>query len=92
MTTLFDTTRPVKTTRRRRFAAGLLSPDRPSERSAADRASRAAESARMEAERVARWYDRQAAESAALDALTRGLIPPDLARDLMAAGIIGHDP
>lgn len=73
MTTLFDATRPVKTTRpARRFGAGIL-PTYPvymSDHTAADEAWWAAESARMEDARI----DRQAAESAALDALTRGLV------------------
>jgi hypothetical protein len=42
------------------------------------------------AARLDRHYDRLAAESYATDALCRGLIPRDLAADLMATSLIGH--
>ena len=73
MTTLYDATRPVKTARpARRFGAGILAtyPVYTSDHTAEDEAWWAAESARMEDARIAR----QAAESIALDALTRGLV------------------
>ena len=73
MTTLYDATRPVKAAcPARRFGAGIL-PTYPvymSDHTAADEAWWAAESARMEEARL----DQIAAESVALDALTRGLI------------------
>jgi hypothetical protein len=73
MTILYDATRPVKTTRR--FGAGILAtyPTYRVDYSAADAAWLAADNARREAEN--RMFDRMAREAAALDALTRGLIP-----------------
>lgn len=72
MTTLFDATRPVKTTRTRRFGAGLLAtaPVFAVGYEASDAAWWAAESARREDEAL----DRMAGEAAALDAMERGLI------------------
>ena len=36
-------------------------------------------------------WDFWAAESAAMDALERGLIPPDLARAIARTSLVGHD-
>ena len=90
MTILFDATRPVKTTRpARRFGAGILAtrPVYTSDHTAADEAWWAAESARLEDAR----FDWMAAETAALDSLTRGLIPADLAGAIASTRIGGHD-
>jgi hypothetical protein len=87
MTTLFDATRPVKTARR--FGIGILAthPVYPADHTTEDEAWWAAESARMENAR----FDRMAAESTAVDALTRGLIPPDQAGAIASARIGGHN-
>lgn len=87
MTILFDARRPVKSGRR--FAAGLLA-SVPTELapfpSFADAAWWAAESARLEDARL----DGAAAEATALDTLTRGLIPADLAAAINASSLVGH--
>jgi hypothetical protein len=86
MTTLYDATRPVKSARR--FGAGILAtrPVYTVDHTAEDAAWWAAESSRMKDARI----DRQAAESAALDALTCGLIPPDLAGAIARTSLVGH--
>ena len=105
MTILFDATRPVNVRRLRTFGQGIpeaasggaslkvaTGPGRG--RTAADEMWWAAECARIEADRAAPLTDRQfdsaAAESAALDALTRGLIPRDLAESIASTRIGGH--
>ena len=83
------TTRPVKSTRR--FGAGLLAtyPTYRVNHTAADEAWLIEDNAQRDAE--SRMIDRRYFESAAVDALSRGLIPPDLAAELMATSQIGHD-
>lgn len=61
------------------------------EPSPGDRAWWAAESDRLTAARVNRRVDRRAAESAALDSLTLGLIPRDLAAVIARTSLVGHD-
>jgi len=56
-----------------------------------DRTAWAAESERLESERADRAADARAAESAAVDALTAGLIPRDLADDIARTSLVGHD-
>jgi hypothetical protein len=56
-----------------------------------DRAWWAAEIERLESARIDRDADRRAAESDATDALTRGLIPRDLAAEIMRTSNLGHD-
>jgi hypothetical protein len=74
MTTLFDATRPVKTTRR--FAAGLVAtrPTYRADHTAADEAWLAEDNARREAAARDRHYDAAADEARALDALCLGLV------------------
>lgn len=62
-------------------------PFQPSE---ADRAWWAEESARLEARRVHRCYDRRARRSYATDAVCMGLIPNDAADYIAAKSIVGH--
>lgn len=57
----------------------------------AERSWWARESARLESAREDREIDNRAAESAALDAMERGLIPPDVAAEIARTSIVGHD-
>jgi hypothetical protein len=89
MTILFDATRLVKS--RHAFGTGILpaATPRPTFRpTAEDRAWWARECDRSEHERR---RERRACESAALDHVSRGLIPPDRAEALMAISLVGHD-
>ena len=89
MTMIFDATCPVKSTRR--FGAGLLAtlPTYRVDYTAADEAWLIEDNARREA--FDRLTDRRYTESAAVDALSRGLIPCDVAASLMATSLVGHD-
>ena len=88
MTILFDATRPVKSTRL--FGAGLLRslPTYRVSYMADDEAWLIEDNARREAE--SRRIDRLYGESAAVDAMSRGLIPPDVAASIMATSLVGH--
>ena len=88
MITIFDATRPVKSARR--FGAGLLAARPTYERTwtEADEAWLIEDNARREAE--SRMIDRSYAESAAVDALSRGLIPTDVAASLMGTVLVRH--
>ena len=54
------------------------------------RSAKLAERARM-ARRHERDFERRMAESAALDNMERGLIPPDLAELIARTSLVGHD-
>ena len=90
MTILYPVPTPVKSSRPARlFGAGILAarPTYAAPYTAADEAWLIEDNARREDAR----FDAMAAESVALDALSRGLIPPDVAAALMATNLIGHD-
>ena len=78
----------------RAFGAGLFEPDgthRPSEPTLEDRALWAAECHRVEMARLNRHADHRAAESRAVDALSIGLIPRDVAEYIARTSLVGHD-
>jgi hypothetical protein len=56
-----------------------------------DRSWWAAESDRLESARADRDADRRAAEADAADALARGLIPRDVAAEIIRTSDVGHD-
>jgi hypothetical protein len=92
MTTLYDATRPVKTTRRP-FGSGvlpyLLCSVEP--QTAADEAWLVEDNARRKADARARRRARHAAESYGLDGLEAGFVPcdPSVEDDMAAVGAAG---
>lgn len=89
MTILFDGRRPVKSGRP--FGAGILAsyPTYRSDHTAADEAWLIEDNARREA--MARLVDRRYTESSAVDSLSIGLIPPDVAETIARTSLVGHD-